>query len=427
VRIGDTVIVRRAGDVIPEVVGVVLDPVRPQPVEGLRQAQPERVRGEPFDLYKKLGGVCPVCGSAIVREEDEVDWRCSGGISCPAQRKQALIHFASRSAMDIEGFGDEIVDRLVEAGKLTTIASYFQLEPSDLIGVELRREPFRYKDGEVRDKIVRIQEDLARKLVEAAKGSRERSLSRLIFALGIRYVGATTAADLSTFFRSLEALMRAPVEAIRLVRDVGETTARSIQGFFAEGHNKDVLRDLCGELRTPPPESVRSPVRFSHLLALFPVRRVGVGTLERLSARYRTPSKLLAAKSEGQFKEDSNEWAICLALESDRATALLEYLRSIDLTVEESQHSEAPDAGAQYIAGKTIVITGTLSSVNRDQAKELAIAAGARVSGSVSSKTDLVVAGPGAGSKLADAQRLGVRVIDEDSFVELLRNSGVMP
>jgi DNA ligase (NAD+) len=211
VRIGDTVIVRRAGDVIPEVVGVV-------PRVG--------ARGEPFDLYKRLGGHCPICNAAIVREEGEVDWRCSGGISCPAQRKQALLHFAQRRALDIEGLGDKIVDQLVEGSVVRTLPDLYKLGAASLAQLE------------------RMADKSAANLVAAIDASKTTTLARFLYALGIRHVGETTAKDMARHFGALDRVMDAGVEQLQEAPDVGPVVARSIRTFFEQPHNREVVEQL---------------------------------------------------------------------------------------------------------------------------------------------------------------------------------------
>jgi DNA ligase (NAD+) len=297
---GDTVIVRRAGDVIPEVVGVA-------------KAGPRR----PADRFK-LPKECPICGSAVVKAEDEAVARCSGGLICPAQRKQAVLHFASRRAMDIEGLGEKLVDQLVESGRIK--------DPADLYGLE----------AEELAELERMGEKSAQNLVEAIDRSRKQSLARMIYALGIRNVGETTAKDLAAHFGSLEELRRADESALLEVKDVGPIVASSIRQFFDEPHNAEVLEKLRAELRIQ--ENARRP-------------RQGQGPL----------------------------------------------------------------------AGKTFVLTGTLPALTRDEATELIESRGGKVSGSVSKKTDYVVAGAEAGSKLAKAEELGVATLDEAGLKELLQ------
>jgi DNA ligase (NAD+) len=306
VRIGDTVIVRRAGDVIPEVVAVVLE------------RRPANV-GEPFDLYQRLGGRCPICGSAIAREEGEVDWRCSGGLFCPAQRKQAILHFAQRRAMDIEGLGDKLVDQLVDAGIVRTLPELYTLGLAKLSALE------------------RMGEKSAANLLEGLARSKQTTLARFLYGLGIRHVGETTAKDLAKHFGGIERLMSASIEQLLEVNDVGPVVAQSIRTFFEQPHNREVVEQL---------------------------RAVGV------------------------------RWA---------------------------EHDGVPvDASPKPLAGKTLVLTGTLPTLSRDGAKDLIEAAGGKVSGSVSKKTDYVVAGEEAGSKLDKARELGVTVLDEAGLRALL-------
>jgi DNA ligase (NAD+) len=213
VRIGDTVIVRRAGDVIPEVVGVVMDK-RPADV------------GEPFDLYKRLGGKCPVCGSDIAREEGGADWRCSGGLFCPAQRKQALLHFAGRRAMDVEGLGDKLVDQLVDGGLIHTLPELYTLGLAKLLALE------------------RMGEKSAQNLLAGLEASKKTTLARFLYSLGIRQVGETTAKDLARHFGKLDLIMDATVEQLLEVPDVGPIVAGSIHTFFRQAHNREVVERL---------------------------------------------------------------------------------------------------------------------------------------------------------------------------------------
>ncbi|MCI1191525.1 NAD-dependent DNA ligase LigA [Calidifontimicrobium sp. SYSU G02091] len=305
VRVGDTVIVRRAGDVIPEVVGVVLD------------RRPKHV-GPPFDMYRLLHGKCPACGSAIVREEGEADWRCTGGLFCPAQRKEALLHFASRRAMDIEGLGDKLVDQLVDGGIVRTLPDLYKLGVAKLAALE------------------RMGDKSAANLVAAIEASKRTTLARFLYALGIRHVGEATAKDLARHFGSLDRIMDASVDELLEVRDVGPVVARSIRTFFDQPHNREVVEQL---------------------------RAAGV------------------------------HW---------------------------DEHAGAPPAEALPLAGKTFVLTGTLPTLTRDDAKAMLEAAGAKVAGSVSKKTDYVVAGEAAGSKLDKARELGIAVIDEAGLRALL-------
>ncbi|HQS82799.1 MAG TPA: NAD-dependent DNA ligase LigA [Thiobacillus sp.] len=303
VRVGDTVIVRRAGDVIPEVVAVVLDR-RPDP------APPQ------FNILQRYP-VCPECGSHVVRLEGEAAARCTGGLYCPAQRKQALLHCASRRAMDIEGLGDRLVDQLVDRGLVHTPADVYGLTLETLAGLD------------------RMAEKSAANLLAAIETSKATTLARFIFALGIRNVGETTAKDLAKHFGSLDKLIAAPESDLLAVRDVGPIVAQSISQFFAEPHNLEVVNKL---------------------------RAAGV----------HWPESSGLVQSTG------------------------------------------------VLAGKTLVLTGTLPTLTRDVAKEIIEAAGGKVAGSVSKKTDYVVAGAEAGSKLVKAQELGVPILDEPGLLALL-------
>ncbi|HSJ79647.1 MAG TPA: NAD-dependent DNA ligase LigA [Thiobacillus sp.] len=303
VRVGDTVIVRRAGDVIPEVVAAVLDR-RPDPA-------PPR-----FNILQRYP-LCPECGSHVVRLEGEAAARCTGGLYCPAQRKQALLHFASRRAMDIEGLGDRLVEQLVERGLVHTPADVYGLTLETLAGLD------------------RMAEKSAANLLAAIETSKATTLARFIFALGIRNVGETTARDLAKHFGSLDKLIAAPESDLLAVRDVGPIVAQSISQFFAEPHNLEVVNKL---------------------------RAAGV----------HWPESGGLVQSTG------------------------------------------------VLAGKTLVLTGTLPTLTRDAAKERIEAAGGKVAGSVSKKTDYVVAGAEAGSKLVKAQELGVPILDEPGLLALL-------
>ena len=216
VRIGDTVIVRRAGDVIPEVVGAI---VEKRPADA-----------QPFDLYKRLDGKCPVCGSEITREEGEVDWRCSGGLFCAAQRKQAILHFAGRRAMDVEGLGDKLVDQLVDAGVVRTLPDLYKLGVANLAALE------------------RMAEKSAQNLIDGLEKSKQTTLARFLYALGIRHVGETTAKDLARHFGQLDRVLDASEPQLLEVADVGPVVAQSIHTFFAQPHNREIALQLraCG-------------------------------------------------------------------------------------------------------------------------------------------------------------------------------------
>jgi DNA ligase (NAD+) len=307
VRVGDTVIVRRAGDVIPEVVAIVPE----------KRPSRDLFGGAALHPAFAMPTVCPECGSAIEKGIDEAIARCTGGLYCPAQRKQALLHFAARRAMDIEGLGDKLVDQLVDAGLVHSPADLYGLTVDGLAGLD------------------RMGEKSAQNLVAAIEKSRQTTLARFIFALGIRNVGEATARDLARHFGQLEAVLAADGEALQRVPDVGPVVAASIAAFFHEAHNREIIERL---------------------------RSAGVVWPE----------------------------------------------------------SEPTDTGPRIFSGKTLVLTGTLPTLKRDEAKAMIEAAGGKVAGSVSKKTDFVVAGEEAGSKLEKALELGVPVIDEAELLKLL-------
>ncbi len=300
VRVGDTVIVRRAGDVIPEVVGRV---------PGTRAAYVPNFR---------MPTHCPVCDSPVQREPGGIDHRCTGGLYCAAQRKQALLHFAGRRAMDIEGLGDKLVEQLVDGGIVRTLPDLYTLGVAKLAALE------------------RMADKSAANVVAAIAASRQTTMARFIFALGIRHVGEATARDLARHFGGIDRLMDASLDELLQVNDVGPVVAHSIRTFFEQPHHREIVHAL---------------------------RAAGVG------------------------------W---------------------------DEHEGAAAAPAGLLAGKTLVLTGTLPTLTRDEARALIEAAGGKVAGSVSKKTHFVVAGEEAGSKLDKAREIGVPVLDEAGLRALL-------
>ena len=299
VRVGDTVIVRRAGDVIPEVVAVLAD---------------KRVAGAAvFTMPRE----CPVCGSAAVREEGEADYRCTGGLFCSAQRKQAILHFGQRRAVEIEGLGEKLVDQLVDGKVIHTLPDLYRLGLTSLASLD------------------RMADKSAQNIVEALQKSKHTTLPRFLFGLGIRHVGEATAKELARHFGALDPIMQASEEQLLEVNDVGPIVAKSLRTFFDQSHNREVVAQL----------------------------------------------------------------------------------RACGVTWQEG--APAPVA-AKPLSGKTFVITGTLPTMSRDEAKDLIEAAGGKVAGSVSKKTTYVVAGSEAGSKLDKARELGVSVLDEAGLRVLL-------
>ncbi len=300
VRVGDTVIVRRAGDVIPEVVSVLAD---------------KRVKEAP---QFTMPHTCPVCGSDAVREEGEADYRCTGGLFCGAQRKEAILHYAHRRAVEVEGLGDKLVEQMVDANIIRTLPDLYKLGLTALAGLE------------------RMADKSAQNLLQALEKSKSTTLPRFLFGLGIRHVGEATAKELARHFGNLDAIMDAPEPRLLEVNDVGPIVATSLRTFFDQPHNREVVEQLraCGVHWTEGEPAARAP---------------------------------------------------------------------------------------QPLSGKTFVVTGTLPTLSRDEAKDRVEAAGGKVAGSVSKKTDYVVAGAEAGSKLTKAQELGITVIDEAGLLLLLQ------
>ncbi len=313
VMIGDSVIVRRAGDVIPEVVAVQKD----------KRASSVKAFVMPSQ--------CPACGSKAVRLEGEAMTRCTGGLFCPAQRKQAILHFASRRAMNIHGLGDKLVEQMVDNAVIRTPADLYKLGISALAAL-----------GRMADKS-------AGNLVDAIEKSKDTTLARFIYALGIRNVGETTARDLAAYFGTLDRLIVADVESLRRVPDVGPVVAQSIADFFAEPHNLEIIEQL---------------------------RSSGV-----------------------RWKESDSEAG------------------------RQAGSVSGANPGSGKVRGKTFVLTGSLPNITRDEAKEKLEAEGGKVTGSVSRKTDFVVAGVEAGSKLDKARELGISILDEAGLLKLLQES----
>ena len=409
VRIGDTVIVRRAGDVIPEVVRVIPD-LRPD------GTQPWRMPAN-----------CPVCGSEIVREEGEVVARCTGELVCPSQRVQALFHFASRRAMDIDGLGERLIQALVDSGFATSVADLYRLGVDDF--VEMKRLADE-RDGTTPEtvKAGKVATRWAENLVEAVARSREASLARFLFALGIGHVGESTAKALATWFGDLELVRRTPWPLFKRVPDIGGEVARSLGHFLDQPGNQQVIDELLergvriADAHPPSPKLAEGldPVT---LLADLEIPRITANRAERLVSSFAS-AEAIATAAEHQF--------VSAGLPGDAAHSLAEwmgedanralYLRS--LKAQRELLAQLPDPAeiqAGPLDGQTVVLTGTLEAMTRDAAKERLEALGAKAVGSVSKKTTFVVAGESAGSKLTKAQELGVEVWDEARLLEFLK------
>ncbi len=412
VRVGDTVIVRRAGDVIPEVVAVV--PER-RPAEA----------GQPFDMFRRLDGKCPVCGSHIDRIQGEADWRCTGGLVCGAQRKQAIAHFAGRRMMDIDGLGERYIDGLVEFGYVHGLAELYRLTVDDLVAMKRRAEE---REGVIPETVQRgkIATKWAENLVDAIQASRRPQLRRLLFALGIRHVGEATAKTLADWLGSMDLVRRAPAAVLRVLPDVGATVADAISDFFSEEKNQRALDDLLSGLQIqgegPPAPMLRERLVTAALLAALDIPKLSEVRARQLEERGVDLAALAAAdRAAIALFALPAEIAEALAIWLDEP-AHREMLRRLDEFRAGLLGLLPQDADSQgALAGKTFVLTGTLPSLTRDAAAALIEAAGGKVSGSVSKKTAYVVAGEEAGSKLVKAQELGVAILDESGLLELLK------
>ncbi|MCX7563418.1 NAD-dependent DNA ligase LigA [Xanthomonadaceae bacterium XH05] len=448
VRVGDSVIVRRAGDVIPEVVGVVHDR---RPAEAVAWTMPPH---------------CPVCGAEIVREEGQAVWRCSGELSCPAQRKESLRHFASRRAMDIEGLGEKYIETLVDAGIVRGVADLYRLTRDQLLHLKLvldaesaealatAIQPHLPSEGSgaMLDAILKLHRDgddwraqalvqpivfawnprkiatkWADNLIEAIDRSRNTTLERLLFALGIQHVGESTAKALAQWFGDLALIRRLPWPLFKRVPDIGGEVARSLGHFFDQAGNQQALDDLLAR-----------GLKVSN--TRLPSGRLGVGldlatVLGDLDIPKITPVRAAQLASvfpdAAQLAEASREALLASGLPVDSANALLLWLdssanRDLLLRTEAALDAlralvpDSPGVATGPLEGQTVVLTGTLSGLTRDEAKAQLEALGAKVAGSVSKKTRFVVAGEAAGSKLAKAEELGVEVWDEARLVAFL-------
>ena len=407
VRVGDTVTVRRAGDVIPEVLSVLLER-RPIPVP---------------PVYT-LPATCPVCGSHVVREEGEAVARCSGGLTCAAQRKEAIRHFAGRRMMDIEGLGDRYIDSLVESNLIHGVADLYRLTLDDLLKMKRLADE---RDGTTPEtvKAGKVATKWADNLLAAIEASKRPPLERLLFALGIRHVGESTGKTLADWLGSLALVRRAPAALLRVLPDIGGTVAEAIADFFAEPKNQQALDALLAagvapQGEHPPRAQLREKLDEVQLLAALGIpkltepraRQLLEGrTLDELAhlrifSVFGLPAPLVASL-EGWMGQAANR---------DTITALAALRRELlDLLPQDT-----PQEAAGPLAGKTFVLTGTLPTMSRDAAGALIEQAGGKVSGSVSKKTSYVVAGVEAGSKLEKAESLGVTVLDEAGLLKLL-------
>lgn len=412
VRVGDTVIVRRAGDVIPEVLSVV------------PEKRPANV-GPPFDLYKQLKGKCPSCGSPIAREEGGADWRCTGGLKCPEQQKLAILHFAQRTAMDIDGLGDEFVSVFVDRGLIHSAADLYHLRKGQLEGFVLREEPFTKKDGTKTIKIVRIQDELARKLIASIEASRIRPLNRFIYALGIRHVGETTARDLAVFFDSVELLRKTRKETLMLVPNLGEKTAEAVEAYFKDDVSNSVLDRLLETIHLTSLRSAnqRPAVAFAELITRLKIaglRTRTSKTVAAVAALHPDPHALVDLWRSGHHSLSREATAVAERLAQEPWRTVLAQLK--DARVQWSREATAALPGEGPFAGKTVVLTGGFDTFSREELKAKLQELGAKVTGSVSAKTDYVIAGDSPGSKVADARSRNVAIVNEAQLLSMLES-----
>jgi DNA ligase (NAD+) len=408
IRVGDTVIVRRAGDVIPEVVSAIID------------------RRPPGTSVFVMPTACPVCASHIVREEGEAIARCSGGLFCSAQRKEAIAHFAGRRMMDIEGLGERYVDNLVELDYVRGIADLYTLTLPDLLEMKRRADE---RDGSTPDTVQqgKVATKWADNLLAGIAASKNPPLERLLFALGIRHVGESTAKTLADWLGSLEQVRRAPVTLLRVLPDIGDTVAESIADFFAEEKNQLALDALLAAGVQPageraPSAKLREKLDPVNLLAAVRIPKMTEARCRQLVEQGVTLEALAYLKLYNVFGLPSTvAEALEAWLEQAGNRQQLNELHVLrDTLLAKLPEYVAPAAGS--FDGKTFVLTGTLPTLSRDEAAAKIEAAGGKVSGSVSKKTNYVVAGDEAGSKLAKAQELGISILTEAALLELLAN-----
>jgi DNA ligase (NAD+) len=409
VRVGDTVIVRRAGDVIPEVVSVVAG---------------ERPRGT---VPWTMPAHCPVCGSDIVREEGQVVARCSGELACAAQRTQSVFHFASRRAMDVDGLGERYIEDLGEFGYLASVADLYRLTRDDLLGMKRRADE---RDGTTPEtaKAGKVATKWADNLVEAIDRSRDTTLERFLYALGIQHVGESTAKALAAWFGELERVRHLPWPLLKLVPDIGDEVAKAIDAFFAQPGNQRVIDDLLARgvrIRDahPPIAKLRPALAVANVLERMSVPKLTAKRAEQLAARFDSVAAVaaadVAALAEAGLPDDSAA-SVHAFFQGAEGGALAQ--RTADaVTRLQAAVAHAGEVEAGPLEGQTVVLTGTLSALTRDEAKDRLEALGAKVAGSVSKKTSFVVAGEAAGSKLAKAAELGVDVWDEARLLEFLQ------
>jgi DNA ligase (NAD+) len=407
--IGDTVIIRRAGDVIPQVVQVVTE------------RRPENARSV------EIPQSCPVCGSHVERTQlikrskgketvsEGAVYRCIGRLACAAQLKQAIIHYVSRRAMDIEGLGDKTIEQLVDEKLIGSPADLYKLKYEQIIDLE------------------GFAEISTNKLLKAIADSRTPSLARFIYALGIPDVGEETAKVLARSLASLKRVQQALPEVLTYLPDIGLEVAHEIHAFFEDQHNQDVIEALLGECGLSLQDEGELGAEFAAsatlggLIDKLHIPSVGPGAAQKLADKFGTLERIIEADWLDMRQALSEKQAVSVReffdnkANATRALAMEVQLKDFGM----HWRSERKEVEGLPLAGQTWVLTGSLEIMSRDVAKEKLESLGAKVSGSVSAKTHTVVAGPGAGSKLAKANELGLPVLDEEAFLKRLTEHGI--
>ena len=453
VRVGDTVVVRRAGDVIPEVVRVIFER---RPMQKTAVAVSDDLKHQQDDLFAETPSTnqtqsvplhkpyhlpthCPICRSEIEREEGEAVARCSGGMLCQAQRAQGLIHFASRKAMDIDGLGQKQIEQLVAQDLVRHFADLYRLDIPTLQKMKETADKASSENENGNAEIVSEcaaspWDDLsesnpkngkkqptkwAENILAGIEASKTPELARFLFALGIRHVGERTAKTLAQAFGSLEHVRRAPEPILACLPDIGTVVARSIAHFFAQDAQQAMIDELLAagvapqtQAVTIPPARHAEPQRWIARLPGFKISENKAQALWELAGK-----SIEGLQTDKALPADWQTWR-----SKAQNAALLENLKTFFAqTPSENQDEVFSDDLNEAVAGKTFVLTGTLPTLKRDQAQALIEAAGGKVSGSVSKKTDYVVAGEAAGSKLEKANALGVAVLSEEELLAMLK------
>ncbi|ARC01055.1 NAD-dependent DNA ligase LigA [Neisseria gonorrhoeae] len=445
VRVGDTVVVRRAGDVIPEVVRVIFErrPMQETAVavsDGIGHQQddlfaetPSAKQTESVPLHKpyRLPARCPICRSEIEREEGEAVARCSGGMLCQAQRAQGLIHFASRKAMDIDGLGEKQIEQLVAQDLVRHFADLYRIDIPTL--QKMKETADKGSSENENGDAETVSGDLskyntqngkkqptkwAQNILAGIESGKTPELARFLFALGIRHVGERTAKTLAQAFGTLERVRRAPEPVLACLPDIGTVVARSIAHFFAQAEQQAMIDELLAAGVAPQAQAVSLPAaqyagpqRWITRLPGFKISENKAQALWELAGQ-----SIEGLQNDKALPADWQAWR-----SKAQNTALLENLKTFFAQMpSEDEAAQGSDGINKAVAGKTFVLTGTLPTFKRDQAQALIEAAGGKVSGSVSKKTDYVVAGEAAGSKLEKANALGVSVLSEAELLTLL-------